>query len=335
MTTVALIPTYNEVAELPVAVEALRNQTTPPDRIIAVVNNAAPGLLEVAHATGAEVVDAGRCPRHKAQALNHALRAILPGLGDGDVILVADADGTLAPTWLETAHAHIDAQTVIGGLFLGEPGGGWLGKAQRNEYRSYTREVYARSDRAWVLTGTATAFQARHARALIEQRGHVYDEHVATEDFELSVALKTMGLACVSPRGCEVTTEVMPTARQLIDQRTRWYRGALEVIKAHGLTRVTLPYVGQQAKILLGLVLSWAATALVAWFAATGALVVTPLWLIALAPIAYRIVAGEHRWFSATVLPELAYDLILQVALIRGWSQLATRPATWNALETA
>jgi biofilm PGA synthesis N-glycosyltransferase PgaC len=332
MTVTVIIPAYNEFTELPRAVAGLRSQTTPPDRVVVALNNATDGLYEVAVATGADVLNLGACPGLKAEALNKAISLLT--FGPHDRIVVCDADSILSPTWLETATSFVSDTTVVGGIFLGEPGGGWLGMAQRNEYQSYAREVYAHNDKAWVLTGTGTMFTGTHAAAAIAARGHLYDETVATEDFELTVMFRTLGYRTVSPRGCEVTTEVMSTTRALRDQRIRWYRGAIETLRLHGVSRVTAPYLLQQSKIALGLFLSWSAISLMVAFGFLGYLTINAWWLLALIPATARIVSGQHRWFSATVLPEMFYDLLLQKALVIGWWQAFTnKPRVWNAAE--
>lgn len=333
ITVTVIIPAYNEFEELPRAVAALRKQTRPPDRVVIALNNAMPCLFEAAVLTGADVLDLGACPGMKAEALNLAFAQM--SFEPTDRIVVCDADSILAPTWLETAGKLVDETTVVGGIFLGEPGGGWLGMAQRNEYLSYAREIYAHSDRAWVLTGTGTMFTGEQYSKVIEARGYLYNETVATEDFELTVAFRTLGYRTISPRGCEVTTEVMSNRSQLRDQRVRWYRGAVETLRLHGVSRVTGPYFLQQSKIFLGLVLSWVALALFVGFGALGFLSFSPWWLIALVPAVSRVVTGQHRVFSAFILPEIFYDLLLQKALIIGWWQAFTnKPRVWNAAES-
>ena len=334
MTITAIIPAYNEFEELPRAVASLRAQSLPPDQIIIALNNAKPGLFGAAVATGASVIDLGRCPNLKAEALNRLIAEILPQMHDDDLLLVADADGTLASTWIETAAGLMGPAVVVGGVFLGQSGGGWLGKAQRNEYLSYAREVFARRDKAWVLTGTGTMFRADQARAVLERRDRLYDEQVSTEDFELTVTFRELGFRCLSPKGCEVTTEVMSSLRSLHDQRVRWYRGAVETLRLHGISRVTAPYLWQQAKILTGFLLSWVAMALTLILALAGQLTWSWWWVIALIPVASRVVGGQHKWFAATVLPELVYDLLLQRSLAAGWWRaLTSKGRVWNAAE--
>ena len=76
--------------------------------------------------------------------------------------------------------------------------------------------------------------------------GDVYDTYSLTEDNELTLALKTLGARMISPRGCRVRTELMPTWRDLWHQRQRWQRGALENIGMYGMSSATARYWTQQ-----------------------------------------------------------------------------------------
>jgi hypothetical protein len=59
-----------------------------------------------------------------------------------------------------------------------------------------------------------------------ESPGQVYDTLALTEDNEITLALKTLGWAMVSPQECRITTELMPAVGDLWEQRLRWQRGA-------------------------------------------------------------------------------------------------------------
>jgi len=56
----------------------------------------------------------------------------------------------------------------------------------------------------------------------------------------------------ISPTECVVTTEIMPTWKNLWIQRLRWQRGAVENLGAYGFTRTTMRYWGQQIGIAYG-----------------------------------------------------------------------------------
>ncbi|MGJ9372613.1 glycosyltransferase [Nesterenkonia sp. CF4.4] len=74
----------------------------------------------------------------------------------------------------------------------------------------------------------------------------MYDTSALTEDNELTLSVRELGYRVLSPTGCTVTTAMMPNVLSLLKQRRRWQRGALENLLAHGLNRVTAPYVARQ-----------------------------------------------------------------------------------------
>jgi hypothetical protein len=85
---------------------------------------------------------------------------------------------------------------------------------------------------------------------------------------------------------------------------------------------------------VLGAFLSWVAMVLVSYFAILGQLTLTPLWLVALVPVVSRIVSAQHKWFSALIVPELIYDMVLQGALVTGWWRAWTHKGrSWNLAE--
>ena len=260
-----LIPAYNEELVLGEALRSLHEQTRPPDRVLVVADNCTDATAEVARRLGAAVVDTVGNKEKKAGALNQQLKRLLPASDERDVILVMDADSTIGPRFLEDGLRRLEEDPTlmaIGGLFYGEPGHGFIGQLQRNEYSRYQRLVARKSGRVFVLTGTASIIRAFALSAVAQARGdlvpgtrgNVYDTHAMTEDNELTLALKTLGAKLTSPPAAQVTTELMPTWRALWRQRLRWQRGALENIGAYGLTRATALYWAQQLTLAYSVV---------------------------------------------------------------------------------
>lgn len=342
---VAVVPAHDEERTLPESLAALRVQDPPPDRVVVVADACTDASAAVAAALGAEVVETVGNTGRKAGALNQVLDALLPGLADDDLVLVTDADSALAPGFLAAATACLreDPGTgAVGGVFTGRPGGGLVGALQRNEYARYAREVARRGGTARVLTGTATLFRASVLRevavarggALPGRPGAVYDPGALTEDDEITLAVRTLGHRTASPRACVVVTEVMTTWRDLWEQRLRWQRGALDDLRAYGLTRVTAPYVLRQAAMyagILAVVLFLLATAL---FAAHGELGPPrgPWLVVTVVLVVERVVTVRRRgWravlLAAPVVVEFGYDLFQQAVFLRAAADLLARRA--------
>ncbi|MEI4273338.1 glycosyltransferase [Klenkia sp. LSe6-5] len=273
-----------------------------------------------------------------------------PDLGDDDLVLVMDADTQLAPEFVAAAVESLvrsPRMGAAGGLFYGQPGAGLLGQLQRNEYTRYSREI-GRTGRVMVLTGTGTMFRVRALRAVAEARGstlpgthgQVYDTLALTEDNELTLALKTLGYRLTSPMACAVVTEIMPTWGDLWRQRMRWQRGALENLRHYGWTRVTLRYWLQQVGMAFGVLAfqAYLAVMVLSFTIGTGPAFSWFWTAVGLVFVLERVVTvarGGRRAqaLALPLLPEMAYDLFLQVVFVRSLLDvLRRREATWHHL---
>ena len=158
-----VVPAHNEEVSLPGTLDALGQQSRPPDRIIVVADNCTDGTAAVADAMGVEVFTTVDNTQRKAGALNQALSGLLPHLGPRDVVLVMDADTRLSERFLEVGASHLENDpelAAVGGVFYGEEGHGLIGQLQRNEYTRYSLQIHQRRGRVFVLTGTATMFRS-------------------------------------------------------------------------------------------------------------------------------------------------------------------------------
>lgn len=345
----ALIPAHNEEVALAVTLPALLAQSRPPDRVIVVADNCSDGTEAVAAAQGVTVVPTVGNRERKAGALNQVLAEVLPALGHNDLILVMDADTNLDPRFLalaETRFAADRALMALGGIFYGEPGHGLLGMFQRNEYQRYARTLARRGGKVLVLTGTSSLFRAPALRAVAEQRGslipgtpgRVYDTVALTEDNELTIALKSLGATLTSPPECTVVTELMPTWRNLWAQRMRWQRGALENIGAYGITPATIRYWSQQMAIGYGVIALGSYLILMTLLALSPTpWVWVPFWLVVGAVFAVErtVTVWPQGWrarlLAVLLIPELLYDMYLNVVFVVGVVRLtARRQAHWG-----
>jgi biofilm PGA synthesis N-glycosyltransferase PgaC len=263
------------------------------------------------------------------------------------MVLVMDADTELDDDFVARACAALRGRVgAVGGIFLGRQGGGVLEQLQRNEYARYAREIHRRGDVAKVLTGTATLFRAGVLREVAVERGHrlpgrpgdFYDASALTEDNEITLALKTLGYACISPAGCTVRTELMPTWADLWRQRKRWQRGAVDNLRAYGFTRVTAPYIVKQVLVGAGVMafaLYLAMTVLTLAVAHT--MSPSPVWTsIGGLFVAERCwTVRREGWrgvaLALALLPEMAFDVILQAVWVASVVAAARRSeARWH-----
>lgn len=329
----ALIPAHNEQETIEASVRSVLAQRLPADRVIVVADNCTDATVERARGLGVEVFETTGNAHKKAGALNQALAAVEPD----DFIFVMDADSLIDPSFLHTAIVHMHADRTLGGVggtFRGGPGGGFVGMLQRNEYARYARDVRRLKGAVLVLTGTATLFrwEALREAAAARESGAVYDTRVLTEDNELTLALLHLGWGIRSPMGCTLETEVMPTWRQLAQQRLRWKRGALENLFDYGLTRITWRYWGRQLLAVSGMAVTLLyVLTLLGSLAATGEVEVQPFWLAVTGVFAAeRVVTVRRRgWLqmllAAPIVVEMVFDLFLQAVQARAFWQAAFR----------
>ena len=211
-----LVPAHDEALTIGATLSSPLGQTRPPDRVVVVADNCTDDTAEVARGIGVEVFETVGNTEKKAGAPQpgagaHAAR----DASAHDVVMVMDADSTIAPEFLEVALGRLEADPdliAVGGVFYGEDGGGLVGQFQRNEYTRYQRVLARRRGRVFVLTGTASVFRAYALRAVADargpllpgDRGQVYDTLALTEDNELTLALKTLGARMISPTQCRV-----------------------------------------------------------------------------------------------------------------------------------
>lgn len=346
----ALIPAHNEEAVISAAIRSLRNQTRPPDEIVIVADNCTDETTVIATHHGCIVQRTVGNTHKKAGALNQALAFPLRYLADDDFVLVMDADGELDPGFIEAALSYADADPqlgAIGGTFRGMPGHGLIGHFQRNEFARYARDVRRLGGKCLVVTGTAAFMRAETLRAVSaarlsgalpagDGRGGIYDTTVLTEDNELTFALLHLGYKVLSPKECTLVTEVMPTWRQLWNQRLRWKRGAVENCLQYGLTRITWRYWGRQIVTAIGiLVTALYLASLAVSLATVHAIMLSPFWLgVTGIFVIERFVTlrdrGMGRALLAATMYEIVYDLVLQAAHAKAYFDgLTKRERRW------
>lgn len=347
-----LIPAHNEEFSLPTTLGALALQTRQPDRVLVVADNCSDRTVEIAREMGYEAFETVDNVHKKGGALNQALASILPTSDASDVILVMDADTSLSPRFIEVAAQHLTDDpelTAVGGVFYGEDGHGLIGQFQRNEYTRYSLQIRSRHGRVFVLTGTATMFRAdalldvAAARGVFipGETGKVYDTAALTEDNELTLALKSLGATMTSPPECMVTTEIMPTWRNLWVQRQRWQRGALENLSAYGITRATIRYWGQQVGIGYGTVaLNLALLLMLITVLAIDEWIWFPFWVaIGVIFVVERVLTvwrggWKARGLAVLLFPELAYDVYLQIVFVKCLIDITlARRTTWGHVQ--
>ncbi|MFA9446920.1 glycosyltransferase family 2 protein [Egicoccus sp. AB-alg6-2] len=344
---VALIPAHNEAGHIVATVQSLRDQTRPLDRIIVLADNCTDATPELAAAAGAEVVVTVDNAAKKAGALNQGLALVMPTLDDDDLVLCMDADSRLRPDFMEQAVELLSVHPDVGGLsgaLVAREHHNYLELAQAVEYARGSRQVARKGGQVHVLSGAAAVMRVGVLREVARSRGtrlpgapgSIYMEDSLTEDYELTLAVRRLGYRCICTKRCQVVTDVMPTLRDLAQQRVRWYRGAMESLSLYGwseLTHKTWAQVGLQflSSLVLPLLIVLIAVTFIffdpildaRWF------VIWPILWIDQWVVFRRLGIGfvaSLRWF----FPLLVYDYLLFVFSWLALTRLAKQTErTW------
>lgn len=347
---VVLIPAHNEENRIASTLRSLRNQTRHVDAIIVVADNCTDNTVAVALAEGVTVISTERNTQRKAGALNQALDAVLPKLHEDDIVLLMDADTRLGENFVasvtHTLWSDHRARALggVGGVFMGDMDG-WslVQQLQQNEYVRYARKLARRRGRALVLTGTGSILQVGVLRNVMTARRDgmvpdlgqthgVYDVDSLTEDNELTLAIKAMGLRTVSPKDCQVFTALMPNYTYLYQQRRRWQRGALENLMAHGIHLYTATYIVKQiASYVAIMFLPLYVTTLTLQIIFGGDHGLFPIFWVGVAVLylleqTWSVRLGGRRavLLSLAIIPEIVYSLFLNVVFVMSLFGLVT-----------
>ena len=348
---IALIPACNEEQWIGRVIVNLKRQTCPPSRIVVAANNCTDDTVEEAYLHGAAVITMNESEHKKAGALNQALSCLLPSLQDEDYIFIQDADTLPVPGWLEAALEVTTKNplAVVSGRYASPPTG-WsmLRIVQENEFARDGRSIDRRQDQTRIVVGTSALFRVSILRAVVAARvsgslpgpssANVFSVRSITEDYELTLAFKTLGVQTMSPRACDAVTDVMETVPALWTQRIRWQRGAFTDLRTYGLNKTTGWYYASQLLGLLGMltvVLIVAQISLVV--IVYGKYAPSAVWLATMPLfIAYRILTVQRTgWkgmlLAGLMLPEMAYDFFRYgVYCTSVWKAITRTETKWG-----
>lgn len=253
------MPARDEGAALAETLRSLARQTLPPDRIVVVVNNSTDNTREIARsyslAPGAIPTDALEMPGfnryRKAGALNYGIRHILrDGLLPPEIpfLLVMDGDTELDLHFLKRARRVVERGTAIGGVSAACLGKSIQGQTlwssllllfQKIEYGRFAATRLRRN--VHTMSGAGSFYRSAALNDLLCERPAIFEERESNlvEDYETTLALKALGWRVTSNQACIAYTDLMPTMKMLLAQRTRWVRGTVDEWRRYGWCRHT------------------------------------------------------------------------------------------------
>lgn len=356
--TVVLVPARNEEVGVFTSLESLAKQSRRPDLIIVVVNNStdrtedyALQFAEDERTPPTVVLNFPDNPHKKAGALNYGLNWLRESVGgrlNGRVgnVLVMDADTELHSRFIERAHNVIASDPEIGGVSAACLGRTSLWRTPWQRFLlgmqiiEYGRAANARYRQdVHTMSGAGSYYRAEALQGLIDWRGEVFweDHRNLVEDYETTLALKESGWKVTANQLCIAYTDLMPTLRELIQQRERWSRGTVDALRRRGWTKFTWHSITTMVLGLFGFayIFVWGGRQLLT--AALHGLSTHPLlwallgfWILYPA-LRVRNLGWKAMLVEALLIPELVYTVVraywLASSIVKSY---ATRVSAWK-----
>ncbi|MDX3455783.1 glycosyltransferase family 2 protein [Streptomyces sp. ME02-8801-2C] len=356
--TVVLVPARNEEVGVLTSLESLAAQSRRPDLIVVVVNNSTDRTDEYARRFADDentpptvVLNFPDNPHKKAGALNYGLRWLRENVGGRLTnrvghILVMDADTALHRRFVERAQNVIASDPEIGGVSAACFGRTdlWRNPWQRfllgMQIIEYGRAAHSRYRQdVHTMSGAGSFYRAEALQNLIDWRGEVFweDHRNLVEDYETTLALKESGWKVTANQLCIAYTDLMPTLRELIQQRERWSRGTVDTLRRRGWTRFTWHSIATMIMGLIGFVyiLGWGSGQLLL-LAKYGFYHQTLLWALFGFWIVYpalrvRRLGWKAMLVEALLIPELVYTVVRAYWMVSSLvKSYLTRVSAWK-----
>ena len=222
----AVIPAHNEEARIGECIESLLGQV---DEIIVVDDGSIDKTGSVAKRFGVRVVRQKN--QGKVAALNRGIR-----LAEGDLVLTVDADTRIKKGSVRKMRVRMgkDVGAVTGGMYIQNPLASFMAFLQMLDYHfiNFSRHVEDLSGNVSIAPGMFTLY-----RKSVLKRVGCFDPEMIVEDYDLSVKIHELGYRIRHARRAWGFTQVPLTIRKFMNQRIRWYRGGLQVLRKHKLSR--------------------------------------------------------------------------------------------------
>jgi cellulose synthase/poly-beta-1,6-N-acetylglucosamine synthase-like glycosyltransferase len=302
-----LIPAHDEALGIASTVRTIKPQLAATDRLLVVADNCTDETARIAAEAGAEVLQRSN---HDLRGKGYALEAGMRYLETSppETVVVLDADCRVDSGGIERlARLCFETGRPVQGLDLMlTPKGGGL-KTRVMEFawlvRNHVRVLgWHRLGLPCHLMGTGMAFSWPLVKSTQFASGHIVEDRV------LGVALARAGAPPLFCPEARVTSYFPRTSSGIVNQRTRWEHGQLEMVLS-AAPRLVVEALGRRDRNLLALALD---------------LSVPPLALLALTALSLFVVSAAFATSTERFLPLLLASMsivMLGVAVLLSWAR--------------
>lgn len=229
-----LVPAFNEARHLDESLESLHDLDYPDYQVLVVDDASTDSTTEIADRHVARDPRFRRLRKEvnegKSMAMNHGMRLV-----DTEVVIVVDADSTIAPDALRYICAHFARLPRVGSV-TGNPRVvnrvNLLTEMQVVEFSSIV-SLLRRAQHVWgrilAISGVISAFRVSALKDV-----DMFDPKRLTEDIDVAWKLQMRFYDVRYEPRALVSMNVPSTMRGLWRQRVRWAGGLAQVLAAHG-----------------------------------------------------------------------------------------------------
>ena len=243
---VAIVPAHNEQDTIRQTIHDLLKQTYKPDDVVVAADNCTDDTVGIS-GVSVSVFETENNNAFKSGALNQALRRLPDGL---EYVLVIDADTRPAPNLIEEAIILLEANPNVGAvcarthvLPMNNPSFFeriWL-QLQKLEYATADSCRIEHLGKIQILAGSCVVYRCSALRQVAEMRGNdqFYDETSLIEDYEITLALKSLGWQVTLGSKMHSWTKVPTSFKVHWQQRIRWARSHVDTLWDKGWNKTT------------------------------------------------------------------------------------------------
>ncbi|MGI0004545.1 MAG: glycosyltransferase family 2 protein, partial [Candidatus Nitrosotenuis sp.] len=223
-----IIPAYNEEKVIRTTIESLLASDYPDKEIILVDDGSKDGTLDIAMQYRDRIKVVHKENGGKASALNQGML-----YATGEIVTIVDADTIIGHSSLKHIAKGMAQENVVAvaGNIKVRNKVNWLTWCQALEYLSGIQIMRRGLDYFGAITIVPGALGAFRKKALEEAGSH--DKATLVEDFDATLKVLRSGMVVSGSNSAISYTQAPQKMRDFYRQRTRWYRGNLQVLKRH------------------------------------------------------------------------------------------------------
>jgi cellulose synthase/poly-beta-1,6-N-acetylglucosamine synthase-like glycosyltransferase len=223
-----LVPAYNEERVIHRTLNALLYADYPNKEIIVIDDGSKDRTLEMANQYKDRVKVLHKQNGGKASALNYGL-----AYSKGDIVVIVDADTIIAKNALKNIVKNFNDKNVsaVAGNIKISNRCNWLTWCQALEYLSGIQVMRRGLDYFDAITIVPGALGAFRKEVLLKSGS--YNKDTLVEDFDATLKILKSGTIIKANNDAIVYTQAPQTLKDFYNQRKRWYRGNLQVLRRH------------------------------------------------------------------------------------------------------